>query len=200
MMVDLLSRSNQVQSTEWSLHPQVFKQICLKWFTPPVDLFATRLNHKVSLYVSPVPDQNAWDIDALNINWSGLAARVSYRCMFKTATLVYKFLHSGSPSYFQPFLSLSSCSYSTRHSHPDHQYLTVPPFRSSVFKSVQQFDHSFAFDAPKIWNELPYDVPVQHQLPPSERSLKLTCLQKPILHSLSCHPVSPWFELAMSSD
>ena len=36
--------------------------------------FATRLNHKVPLYVSPVPDQNAWDIDALNINWSGLTA------------------------------------------------------------------------------------------------------------------------------
>ena len=42
-----------------------------------------------------------------------------YRCMFKTATLVYTFLHSGSPSYFQPFLCLSSCSYSTRCSHPD---------------------------------------------------------------------------------
>ena len=38
--------------------------------------FATRLNHKVPLYVSPVPDQNAWDIDALNINWSGLTAYV----------------------------------------------------------------------------------------------------------------------------
>ena len=50
------------------------KQICLKWFTPHVDLFATRLNHKVPLYVSPVPDENAWDIDALNINWSGLTA------------------------------------------------------------------------------------------------------------------------------
>ena len=73
-MADLLSRSNQVQSTEWSLHPQVFKQICLKWFTPHVDLFATRLNHKIPLYLSPVPDQNAWDIDALNINWSGLTA------------------------------------------------------------------------------------------------------------------------------
>ena len=71
-MADLLSRSNQVQSTEWSLHPQVFKQICHKWFTLHVDLFATRLNHKVPLYVSPVPDQNAWDIDALNINWSCL--------------------------------------------------------------------------------------------------------------------------------
>ena len=95
-----------------------------------------------------------------------------YRCMFKTATLVYKLLHSGSPFYFQPFLSLSSCSYSTRCSHPDHQFLTVPPFRSSVFKSVKYFDHSFAFDAPKIWNELPHDV--RHQLPP-ERSLKPVC-------------------------
>ena len=74
MMADLLSRSNQVQSTEWSLHPQVFKQICHRWFTPHVDLFATRLNHKVPLYVSSVPDQNAWDIDALNINWLGLTA------------------------------------------------------------------------------------------------------------------------------
>ena len=85
-------------------------------------------------------------------------APVKCRCMFKTATLLYKFLYSGSPSYFQPFLSLSSSSYSTRRSHPDHQYLTVPPFRSSVFKSVKHFDHSFAFDAPKIWNELPHDV------------------------------------------
>ena len=68
VMVDLLSRSNQVQSTEWSLHPQVFKQICQKWFTPHVDLFTTHLNHKVPLNRSPVPDQNAWDIDAWNIN------------------------------------------------------------------------------------------------------------------------------------
>ena len=71
LMADLLSRSNQVQSwsTEWSLHPQVFKQICQKWFTPHVHLFATHLNHKLLLYVSPVPDPNAWEIDALNLNW-----------------------------------------------------------------------------------------------------------------------------------
>ena len=59
VMADLLSRSNQVQSTEWSLHPQVFKQICQKWFTPHLDLFATHLNHKLPLYVSPVPDPKA---------------------------------------------------------------------------------------------------------------------------------------------
>ena len=65
---------HQVQSTEWSLHLQVFKQICQKWFTPHVDLFASHLNHKLPLYVSPVPDPKAWDIDALNINWTGLTA------------------------------------------------------------------------------------------------------------------------------
>ena len=72
--------------------------------------------------------------------------------------LVYKFLHSGFPSYFESFLSLRNCSDSTRHSNPDRQYLTDPQFHSSVFKSVKHFGPSFAFDAPKIWNELPNDV------------------------------------------
>ena len=43
-------------------------QICQKWFTPHEDIFATHLNHKVAWYVSLVPDQHAWDTDALNIN------------------------------------------------------------------------------------------------------------------------------------
>ena len=73
-MADLLSRSNQVQSTEWSLHPQVYNQIYRRWFTPHVDLFATHLNHKLPLYVSPIPDPKARDIDALNINCTGLTA------------------------------------------------------------------------------------------------------------------------------
>ena len=74
VMADLLSRSKQVQSTEWSLHPQVFKQICHKWFAAHVDLFATRLSHKVPLYIPQVPDENGWDTDALNINWLGLTS------------------------------------------------------------------------------------------------------------------------------
>ena len=35
---------------------------------------STYLNHKLPLYVSPVPDPKAWDIDALNINWTNLTA------------------------------------------------------------------------------------------------------------------------------
>ena len=54
--------------------PSGVQRICTKWFTPQLDLFATRLNHKMPLYSSPVPDQNAWNIDALNISWSSLVA------------------------------------------------------------------------------------------------------------------------------
>ena len=61
-------------------------------------------NHRKYAHVTPILKQLHW-------------LPIKYRCMFKTETLVYKFLHSGSPSYFQPFLSLSSCSYSTRRSH-----------------------------------------------------------------------------------
>ena len=37
-----------------------------------VDLFATHLNYKLPIYVSPVPDKKAWKIDTLNICWEGL--------------------------------------------------------------------------------------------------------------------------------
>ena len=47
----------------------------VKWFIPHADLFATHLNYKVPLYVSPVQEQHAWDIDALNMIWSGLTAK-----------------------------------------------------------------------------------------------------------------------------
>jgi hypothetical protein len=36
--------------------------------------FATRWNRKLSTFVSPVPDPEAWAVDALSINWEGLWA------------------------------------------------------------------------------------------------------------------------------
>ena len=38
---------------------------------------------------------------------------VEFCCIFKTATLVYKFLHNGHPSYFGPLLSTHCGRYST---------------------------------------------------------------------------------------
>ena len=36
--------------------------------------------------------------------------------------------------------------------------LHVPQYQPSIYKSTKQFGLSFAYDAPKIWNELPDDV------------------------------------------
>ena len=67
VIADKLSRLNQVIQTEWSLLPEVFAQICRRWHRPSVDLFATRFNHKLPRFVSPVPDRSAWEVDALSL-------------------------------------------------------------------------------------------------------------------------------------
>ena len=69
VIADSLSRKDKIIQTEWSLHPQIFSLICIVWHKP---MFATKLNHKLPIYVSPVPDSNAVNIDALNISWEGL--------------------------------------------------------------------------------------------------------------------------------
>ncbi|CAJ0949668.1 unnamed protein product [Ranitomeya imitator] len=52
---DFLSRQGLAKG-EWSLHPAVFNQICLRWGTPVVDLMASRMNHKVPQFVA-----RSWD-------------------------------------------------------------------------------------------------------------------------------------------
>ena len=39
-----------------------------------MDLFATRDNHKLPKFVSPVPDPQAWRVDALSLNWENMDA------------------------------------------------------------------------------------------------------------------------------
>ena len=72
VIADGLSRRNQIQHTEWSLSPQIFKQIAQLWEHPQIDLFATMLNTKLPTYVSPIPDPQAWAVDALNISWKNI--------------------------------------------------------------------------------------------------------------------------------
>lgn len=56
--------------TEWSLDPGLFNNLATKWGKPDIDLFASRLNHKVDLYISWRADPGAIATDALSIDWS----------------------------------------------------------------------------------------------------------------------------------
>ena len=72
VIADKLSRLGQTIQTEWSLNPEVFQAICNRWHRHQVDLFATRFNNKLPQFVSPVPDPQAWAVDALSLSWDGL--------------------------------------------------------------------------------------------------------------------------------
>ena len=56
ILADHLSRPDQVHLTEWFLLPRVFKAVCAVFSRPYLDLFATRADVKLPLYMCPVPD------------------------------------------------------------------------------------------------------------------------------------------------
>ena len=85
--------------------------------------------------------------------------------------LVYKFLHSGKPKYFEPFLIPRHSANNTRGSQSDGMFLEVPHF-ASVFKSRKHFGLSFVYDAPMIWNDLPDEVHSANSLASFRSKLK----------------------------
>ena len=105
---------------------------------------AARIVSNTSRYISITPVLKNW-------------LPVEQGTVFKTATLVYKYLHTGCTRYFAPYLSSYSSSYSTRCSQSGGNFLVIPKLCPSV-ESIKQFDHSFAFDAPTVWNALPDEI------------------------------------------
>ncbi|XP_052234246.1 uncharacterized protein LOC127846782 isoform X1 [Dreissena polymorpha] len=73
--------------TEWSLNDDVFKKIMNIHNNMQVDLFASKLNNKLDLYVSRFPDHKAHQIDAFTFEWKSC---VFY--MFPPFSLISKVL------------------------------------------------------------------------------------------------------------
>ena len=55
---------------EWKLNTRAFHYCVELWGQPEIDLFASRLNHQFTPYVSWRPDPEAMAIDAFSLNWS----------------------------------------------------------------------------------------------------------------------------------
>ena len=60
----------------------------------------------------------------------------------------------------------------------DGEFLVVPHFILSVHKSTKQFGFGFAYDAPKVWNELPDDISSATSLFSFKKNLKDDLLTK----------------------
>ena len=91
ILADRLSRLDRPLKTEWALDQSVANFIFQMLNYPNVDLFATRFNHKLPLYVSPVPDSHALAIDALSMNMSLAKIRQSRcRIVFFPTSVVFR--------------------------------------------------------------------------------------------------------------
>lgn len=66
---DKLSRLKNMDA-EWMLLPHIFQSISQLYYTPDVDLFATRINTQLPAYVSWKPDPCAIHVNAFTMTWS----------------------------------------------------------------------------------------------------------------------------------
>lgn len=72
-LADALSRRENSR-LEWCLNDQIFQSVYQMIFHPSIDLFASRLNAKVDLFVSWHPEPGCHSVDAFNLCWT------SYQC------------------------------------------------------------------------------------------------------------------------
>ena len=103
---------------------------------------------------------------------------IRQRIIFKTLVLVYKYLTTGQPKYFAPYLSLYKSAMNTRRSNPKNLFLQVPHYCASIHKSKVHFNNSFSYDAPKLWNDLPHDIRSAPNLSCFKSRLKTYLFQK----------------------
>ena len=73
VVADALSRPNQVIGSEWMLHQEVFNWLRERW-PVTIDLFASSLSHRCSVYFAPVSDPMAAGTDAMLQSWDSLQA------------------------------------------------------------------------------------------------------------------------------
>jgi hypothetical protein len=72
ILADALSRANRLVQTEWTLHRDVVWTLVGMYDAPTVDLFASRLNKRLPLCYSPLPDDEALGVGSLSASREGL--------------------------------------------------------------------------------------------------------------------------------
>lgn len=80
---------------------------------------------------------------------------IKYRCIFKTLTIIFKYLDTDLPHYFAPYLLPYVSVANTRRAVRSKLYLHSPTYCPKLHKSKVHFNHSFALDGPRLWNDLP---------------------------------------------
>ncbi|CAJ0931606.1 unnamed protein product, partial [Ranitomeya imitator] len=94
---DFLSRQG-IDSGEWSLHPEIFRQICHRWGTPYVDLMASHFNAKVSNFMARTHDPWSLGADALVQDWTQVQLLYIFPPLPLISRVVRKIKQEGVPT------------------------------------------------------------------------------------------------------
>ena len=105
---DDLSRKLNTEC-EISLNTEVFQSLCEQYGVPELDLFSSRINHKLNKYMTRYPEQGACGIDAFKYIWSG-----------------YIYI-------FPPFILINSILAKLKRDKPQKAMLIVPEWPTAVW-------------------------------------------------------------------
>ena len=156
--------------TEWSLHPQMFNLISSVWHKPMVDMFAIKINHKLPLYVSPVPDANSLNIDAFNIPYEGLDGYAFWNCSFHSKVIKNEHLqvqnNCSDPWLVQDALVLGSSE--SRNQNP----ITGTSLASSVETASQKYHQNLLYQHLHVWHQDNTKSHLNHSLSRWHRELR----------------------------
>ena len=131
MVADKWSRANKAIPTEWCIDNSVFRAVTNQLGEPGVDLFATCLNKKLPVYVSPCPDPQALAIDALTMDWNNLPLAYGFPPMPILPKVLQKIRTSSAT------INLIASAWPTQSWFPDlHSLSIATPYTIPVFPEL----------------------------------------------------------------
>ena len=117
---------------------------------------------------------------------------VQFRSEFKLATLVYKFIHTGFPKYFAPYLSTYHNTYNTRRSQSVANFLNGPKFQPKIHKFTNSLVSVLPLMLPLFGIHFLKTFVLHPLLPLLEPSSKPISTQRLILLRSFSLMASPW--------
>ena len=129
---DAESRAPQ-GDTEWALNDEVFRTILDVYGQPEIDLFASRINHKLSKYVAWKPDPHAIHIDAFTMSWAN-----DYLYLFPPFSLISHVLAKVAADQAEVLVVLPHWPTAAWYSHLPYLLVDVPVFLPRMERLLTQ--------------------------------------------------------------
>lgn len=133
--------------TEWSLANDAFQMIVQRFGLPEIDLFASRLNHKVPTYCSWEPDPDSYHVDAFTLNWGTFDHCYAFPPFSLVGQVINKMIHDNVLK-----LVLVCPKWTAQHWYP------------LLLSCLVNLDSVIEFDNSKHLLFLPFDEYVHHEL------------------------------------